>query len=255
MVQRESGYHTGENLRHAHAMRGAARVNIGPGERILSGVAGAALLGIAIAQPRGRIVLVPGGALLLLRALTGHSMLYASLKSAAGKREHTATLGSVHGGKGVRIDRTVTLHKPVQEVYAFLRDFENLPLVLAHVESVIALDPLRSHWVARGPAGLRVSWDVEILNEEQDARIAWRTLPGSDVQHAGSVHLERAGGASTTLRLVLSYEPPFGKAVARLLGREPGVRIAADLASLKQRMESGELAEEMAERTRRPSLG
>jgi len=252
MVRRESGYHTDENLRRAHATRGSPRVNVGPGERILSGLAGAVLLGVAVTARRDRWLLVPAGTLLLARAWTGHSVFYASLGALAETREHSSTLGSVHGGKGVRIACNVTLHKPVHEVYAFLRDFENLPLVLDHVESVIALDALRSHWIARGPAGLRVCWDVELLNEEENSRIAWHTLPGSDVQHAGSLHLQRLSGGSTMLRLVLSYEPPFGRAVGRLLGKEPGTRIAANLASFKQRVESGELDEQIAACVREP---
>jgi uncharacterized membrane protein len=45
----------------------------------------------------------------------------------------------------------------------------------------------KSHWVARGPTGLAVEWDAEIINEVENQVIGWRSLPGSDVVTAGSV--------------------------------------------------------------------
>ena len=54
-------------------------------------------------------------------------------------------------------------------------------------ESVTVIDERRSHWVATAPAGKRVEWDAEIVNEIEPDLIAWRTLPGADLVSAGSV--------------------------------------------------------------------
>jgi uncharacterized membrane protein len=141
--------------------------------------------------------------------------------------------------------RTVTIRKPRAELFAFWRDFENLPRFMEHLESVTVVTPVRSRWTARGPAGSRVSWDAEIHNEIPDALIAWRSLPGSDVANAGSVHFTPVGnGTSTEVRVVLSYEPPAGRlgaAVASLLGEEPHGQVEDDLRRFKQVMESGEI--------------
>jgi uncharacterized membrane protein len=78
-----------------------------------------------------------------------------------------------------------------------------------------------------------------------DEMIAWRSLPGSEVNNAGSVHFTPTpDGTGTDVRVVLSYEPPAGKvgaAVARLLGEEPSKQVADDLRRFKQVMDSGEI--------------
>jgi uncharacterized membrane protein len=90
-----------------------------------------------------------------------------------------------------------------------------------------------------------VEWDATIHNEIDDELIAWRSLPGSDVNNAGSVHFTPIGdGSSTEVLVVLSYEPPAGKlgaAVAKLLGEEPSKQVDDDLRRLKQVMEASEV--------------
>ena len=74
---------------------------------------------------------------------------------------------------------------------------------------------------------------------------SWRSLPGSDVDTAGSVHFTPApGGRGTEVRVSLKYDPPAGKAgamVARLFGEAPEQQIEGDLCRFKQLMEAGEI--------------
>jgi uncharacterized membrane protein len=139
------------------------------------------------------------------------------------------------------VERSIVVNRPAAEVYYFWRNFENLPRFMDHLESVTVLDENRSHWVAKAPAGTRVEWDAVIHNEIENELIAWRSLPGADVNNAGSVHFTPAGDNATEVRVVLSYEPPAGKlgaAVARLLGEEPSRQVEDDLRRLKQVMEA-----------------
>src|SRR5207248_1701614 len=104
----------------------------------------------------------------------------------------------------------------------------------------------RSHWIAKGPAGVRVEWDAEIINEVMDKVIGWRSLPGSEIVSAGSVNfrLVRAG-RSTQVTVHLQYAPPAGRAgalFAKLFGREPSQTVREDLRRLKQHLEAGEVA-------------
>jgi len=114
-----------------------------------------------------------------------------------------------------------------------------------HLESVTVTDETRSHWVAKAPAGTKVEWDAVIHNEIPNQLIAWRSLPGADVNNAGSVHFTDTGpGSRTEVRVVLSYEPPAGRVgavVAKLLGEEPSKQVEDDLRRFKQVMESSEL--------------
>lgn len=158
---------------------------------------------------------------------------------------------SGHNGAGLRSERTypivktITINRPPEEVYRFWRDFENLPRFMSHLESVQVTGPRHSHWRAKAPAGMTVSWDAEITGDQPDRMISWRSLEGADVENAGSVRFERAtGGRGTVVRVELEYKPPAGAvgwAIAKLFGEEPGQQIDDDLRILKQIMETGEV--------------
>jgi len=123
---------------------------------------------------------------------------------------------------------------------------DNLPRFMRHLVSVDQLDYRRSRWVAQGPAGWRVTWDAEVINEIPNELLAWQSLAGSQVDSAGSVRFTEApGGRGTEIRVELQYNPPagiVGAYVARLFGREPEQEIEADLNRLKQFLECGEVA-------------
>lgn len=150
------------------------------------------------------------------------------------------------GPRGIHVREAIRLEKPLEKVYAFWRRLENLPSFMTHLERVIELDTVRSHWVAKAAAGLTVEWDAEIINEVPNKVIGWRSLPDSDVATAGSVHFASVrGGRSTEVAVHLQYAPPAGHAgawLATLLGREPSQTIREDLRRLKQQLEAGEIA-------------
>ena len=145
---------------------------------------------------------------------------------------------------GIRVSKTFTVNREPDEVYAFWRQLDNLPRFMKHLESV-EVDGTRSRWTALGPAGVRVQWDAEMV-EDSPQRIAWRSLPGTLVPNSGVVRFDRAPGArGTELRVELRYEPPGGKAAAlfaKLFGREPHQQIDDDLRRVKQLLEAGEIA-------------
>ena len=72
--------------------------------------------------------------------------------------------------------------------------------------------------------------------------ISWQTLPGADVQSAGTVRFTPATEESgTRVRVVLEFHPPAGAVgarIARFLGHDPAFQLARDLARLKHLMES-----------------
>jgi len=139
----------------------------------------------------------------------------------------------------------VRLEKPVSDIYRFWRRLENLPRFMTHLDRVTEMPNGKSHWVARGPAGLAVEWDAEIINELENEVIGWRSLHGSEVVTAGSVNFGRArDGRSTQVSVHLQYAPPAGKAgalIASLFGREPSQTIREDLRHFKQLLEAGEI--------------
>jgi uncharacterized membrane protein len=222
----------------------AEHVNIDDGERWASLVGGGLLLvfGLSRGGGLGTAATVTGG-VLMYRAARGHSQLYEVL----GLRDApvpAARVTSLAQRRGITVRRTISINKPVEEVYAFWRDFENLPRFMRHLESVTT-DGMRSHWVARAPAGRTVTWDAEIVEEKPNELIAWQSLEHADVRNAGVVTFTRGpGGRGVTIRVSLTYAPPGGKlaaVVARLFGEEPGQQVQDDLRALKQLLEAGEV--------------
>ncbi len=151
------------------------------------------------------------------------------------------------GNRGVHVRESVRLELPIADVYGFWRHLDNLPRFMRHLDAVTEhAGTDRSHWVATGPAGLRVEWDAEIINEVENHTLAWRSLPDADVVTAGSVTFRPVrDGRSTQLTVHLQYAPPAGKAgafLASLFGRAPEQTVREDLRRLKQLLEAGELA-------------
>jgi uncharacterized membrane protein len=153
---------------------------------------------------------------------------------------------SVPYGRGVRVEKSVTINAPPEEVYGFWRNFENLPRFMHNLEAVEVHDARRSHWIAKGPAGTTVDWEAEIINEIPYELIGWRSVDGSKVDNAGSVHFKpAAGGRGTELKVILRYDPPGGVAgatLSKILGEDPARNVQEDLRRLKMLLETGEIA-------------
>lgn len=228
-------------------MQNTHRVNLSQAERWFSLVAGGAVAvwGIKRRSPIGVAAAIAGGEM-IRRGATGRCYLYQSLGVRTAPLGQGAETTSVPYQLGIRVDRVVTVAKPRAELFAFWRNLANLPRFMRHVKSITVLDGKRSHWVAKAPAGRTVEWDAEIIDEEENEHIGWRSLPGSVVAHAGSVWFkDAAGGRGTVVSVELQYNPPggvWGALLARLWGEEPGQQIQEDLNIFKQIMETGESA-------------
>ncbi|HLH01466.1 MAG TPA: SRPBCC family protein [Bryobacteraceae bacterium] len=146
----------------------------------------------------------------------------------------------------VRVVRTIIIDRPPEEVYSYWRNFENLPRFMKHLESVRSIGEHQSHWVIRAPGGKRIEWNAELEHDETNRRIVWRSLPGSDIDHAGWVQFERApGDRGTLVKVEVNYTPPggvIGSTLAKLFGQTPGLLIQENLRTLKQLLETGEIA-------------
>ena len=220
-------------------------INVGRTERWISGIAGAALLGYSLRRRRLGALLVPVGLGLVGRAVTGRCRINRALGRNSAERDTGSSMASLERGEGTKIEQAVVIARPRDDLFQFWRRFDNLPRFMDNLESVAILDDRRSHWVAKGPLGTRVEWDAEIHNEIRDELIAWRSLPGSEVDQAGSVHFTPAGDGGTEVRVVMRYAAPAGKlgdTVGHVLGDDPTQQIADDLRRFKQVMEAGEVS-------------
>jgi uncharacterized membrane protein len=211
--------------------------NVSSPERWASLVAGGVLAGYGLMDRKPSLLWTGLGAYLLYRGLTGNCPAYQSLGLSAS--DSTAENTAVAAGHGTHVEHAIVVRRPVNVVFDFWRDFERLPQFMNHLIDVDTTTDGKSHWVARGPLGIQVEWDAEIINEVPNHLIAWKSLPGADVDTAGSVRFRPVPGG-TEVRVNLKYDPPggqLGTAIAGLFGENPHRQVREDLFRFKQIME------------------
>jgi uncharacterized membrane protein len=220
-------------------------INVGETERIASLVGGSvlAIAGLTRGSLSGLGLAAIGGAL-AYRGITGHCSLYGALGMSTAEPRGPAT--GVRAQHGYKLERTLLINRPAEELYRFWRSLENLPRIMHHLESVTMTSDRLSHWKAQGPLGTSVEWDAEIHNEREGEMIAWRSIEGSQIDTAGSVHFESApGGRGTIMRVSMKYDPPLGKVgatIASMLGDGLEHQLDTDLRDFKRLMEAGEVS-------------
>ena len=118
----------------------------------------------------------------------------------------------------VHVSKSVTVKRSRDVVFQFWRQLENLPRYMQH---------------------------AQIIVEQPNERLSWRSLEGSEIRHQGSVMFRDApADRGTEVEVDLQYDAPAGKlgtALAKLLGEEPSQQIREDLRRFKQMMEIGEV--------------
>ena len=243
--------------------------NVGRPERVGSVALGAALVtyGLRRRDPAGIVAAVLGSAF-VLRGATGHCPMYQAMGVSTGSADAvlgrprgdvTSRAATVNARKAVKVERSVTIDADPATLFAFWRDFSNLPRFMEHLVSVRVDSPTRSHWVAKAPAGTTVEWDAEIINEIPDSLIAWKSSAGAEVPNAGSVHFVAApAGRGTIVKVVMDVESPVGKlgfVMAKLFGEDPDRQVREDLRKFKQLMETGEIATSARRRAQSAYVG
>jgi len=206
--------------------------NVNSIERAASVAAGLLLIA-ATRHTRGRAVATALGAGLMARGVVGYCPVTAAV-SGRGRDDTREALG---GGRGVLVNESIEVEAPPETVYDFWRALPNLPRFMTHLERVDVISDTRSHWVATGPAGMRVEWDADVINDRRPDLIAWRSLEGADVASAGSVRFRETRDGGTAIVVRLQYEPPAGRLgawVSAMLGEDPAQQIQSDLRRLKQ---------------------
>lgn len=198
--------------------------------------------------------LIGGGALVLmglkerslrgaLMAVAGGGLIYQGVTKQSTVQQAQEAIGM---NQSIKVEKTVTINKPADELYRYWRNFENLPRFMKHLKSVTVYNDKRSHWIASAPLGNSVEWDAEIINERENELIAWASVEGADIENSGFVRFKPApANRGTEVKVVLEYNPPGGAltaAFAKLFGEEPKQQIGDDLRRFKQIMEAGEIA-------------
>jgi len=136
--------------------------------------------------------------------------------------------------------RSITVLANVADVYRIWANFENFPRFMKYIKSVTLTGERTSHWVAAGPLGVDIEWDAETTLLDENERVAWNSIKGSEVKTSGQVTFRELGPNETEVTVTLQYDPPAGvagEAVAELFAN-PEKRVQNDLEHFKEHVES-----------------
>jgi uncharacterized membrane protein len=215
----------GTRLRRRSSWR---RENWPPTTRVLGGAAGAWLAGWGLREAGlARNLLGLGGLLLLTRAATNTNL------------RRLTGIGA--GRRAVDVQKSIYIDAPVEEAFAVWSDLTNLPRFMSTVREVKPVGDDRLHWEVEGPAGMSFQWTTETTRLILNRLIAWRTVPGSAVEHAGTVRFEPANGGAM-MHVRMSYNPPggaIGHLFAAIFGANPIQAMEQDLLRFKSLLETG----------------
>ncbi|MBN3908983.1 MAG: SRPBCC family protein [Nostoc sp. NMS1] len=146
----------------------------------------------------------------------------------------------------IKVEKTVTINKPAEELYRFWHNFENLPSFTKHIKDVKVYNDKQSHWITSAPLGKSVEWDANIVEDRENQLISWTSVEGADIANSGSVHFKPAlNDRGTEVKVVTEYNPPgglVGDAIAKLFGESLEQQLGDDLHRFKMLMETGEIA-------------
>ena len=144
------------------------------------------------------------------------------------------------------VGRTVTINKPREELYRAWRDFTSFSQFMENVDAVEDLGGGRSKWTIKAPLGSTVELVTRITDDRPGEAIGWKSEPESQIETEGHVEfIDVAPGRGTGVRLTMRYTPPAGlagRAIAKVLQREPNVQARRDLRRFKMLQETGEVA-------------
>ncbi len=224
---------------------GSSQINVGQNERYVSVGAGALLTTIGLRRGGlGGILLAALGGALVYRGASGYCPINSAIgRDTSGEKTETDVL---------EISNSVTINKPREEVYQFWRKLENLPQFMRHLETVTQQDNKRSHWVARldrenpvAKALPKIEWDAEIVEEEENSRLVWRSVPGATVDNSGEVRfVDAPGNRGTEVHATILYRAPqgiAGEAVMKLFSPAFKQMVKEDIRRFKRLMETGEI--------------
>jgi len=176
-----------------------SNVNVSTFERILMSAAGSYLLYKGLSQEKKNITQITSGGAMLARGISGYCPVYSAV-------DHLKNDKS----SNVNIRTSITINRPINEVYAFWRNLENLPKFMNHLESVKTLNSAQSEWTAKGPAGIgTISWKAAIIKDQKEKLLSWQSLDEAPVKNFGKV-LFKAVGNATEIEVTISYRAPLG---------------------------------------------
>lgn len=197
-----------------------------PATRLALGSVGAALAGFGLIRRSWATPLAIAGTGMFLRAYCNTSF--------------RKSLGIDREQRGIEIQKTTFIQAPVEQVYSFWAQPENLAQIMTHIKDVRKTNE-SYRWTLAGPGGVSVSWNSVITEQVPNQVIAWQSEPDSVIRNCGCVRFESANGG-TRVHLRMFYNPVGGMlshSLASFLGVDPKHVLDQDMVRMKSLFEKG----------------
>lgn len=146
------------------------------------------------------------------------------------------------GTRPIDVQGSVTIERPVGEVFAFFRNFEHFPLLGGMLDSVDDFDDGRSRWRIVARDGAVLEWDVIVTKYVPKRVIAWESTAGAPVESSGVARFQAVGDGATCVDVVVHYLPRTAAAarVLRPLASRPERRVRAAIGRIEDAMRLAE---------------
>ena len=142
-----------------------------------------------------------------------------------------------------RIQESIEVQAPVEDVFRYWSNFENFPTFMSNVEEVRMTGQDTSHWQVKGPLGKSVQFDAKTTEMDRNRGIGWNTVDG-EVMTSGEARFEEVAPGRTRIEVVMNYSDPpggaVGEAVANVLSN-PERNLREDLQNFAKIVERGGL--------------
>ncbi len=202
-----------------------------PSTRLLAGASGGALLLGGLSR---------GGLLGLAGGLVGAGLISRSLADLPLQ----TLLGADGGNRAFESHDSITIHAPVEDVFAFLTNYENYPHILPNVRDVEAMGKHHWRWSLIGPGGMTFEVEDLITRFEPNQAVAWHSAGQSELHYAGAARYVAEPDGSTTIHASMAYSPPggaLGHGLAWLAGYSPKQQLQQVLLRTKSFLETGKV--------------
>lgn len=181
----------------------------------------------------------------LFLAGIGGGLLYRQLqqKNVLPNKDTNSSNKLIRSDQFIELEESIIVHQPIEDVFAFWSDLQNLPRFMDHIKNIQKLDDTHSHWQAFIPFTNQViEWDTEITEFQPNDLIRWQSVPDADIFTRGTARFQRLpNGNGTRVNLTICYRPPAGIAgevATQFLNNIPSDFIRTDLARFRRLLES-----------------
>ena len=134
-----------------------------------------------------------------------------------------------------RVEETVEVDVPVRTAYNQWTQFESFPQFMSGVESVTQLTDTTNHWVTN-VGGVHREFDTEIVDQEPDDRIAWRSIDGKS--HAGIIRFTPLDANHTKVKVHFEWAPETATEKAGAALKIDEMQVRADMRKFKDFIET-----------------